>query len=238
MSPFPPGLPANLDDHDVIREHDWQAFRHLSYMENHWERPGWTPGRRSYHWMLSFDGADDVQQLAKRCQALLPSTVLDLVPLDALHLTIGRIGFTDELGETTVQAIADEASRSCQDLASFVLTIGPLAGSSGAARFSVAPWSPLLALHRRLATATRVVRGEHCSMKTSQFRPHLSIAYANGHLPVSSILPLYDELRTLPPVTVPVSSAALVELRRERHAYRYDELHQVTLNDCGDRPLS
>ena len=152
MSVFPAELPASLDDPEVIREHDWQAFRQLTYMENHWDRPGWNPGRRSYHWMLTFDGADEVQQLVKRCQAQLPATKLDPVPLDALHLTIGRIGFTDEVTETSVRVIAEEATRHL-DLKPFVLSVGPLAGSSGAARFSVAPWSPLHELHQQLISA-------------------------------------------------------------------------------------
>ena len=229
MSVFPAELPASLDDPEVIREHDWQAFRQLTYMENHWDRPGWNPGRRSYHWMLTFDGADEVQQLVKRCQAQLPATKLDPVPLDALHLTIGRIGFTDEVTETSVRVIAEEATRHL-DLKPFVLSVGPLAGSSGAARFSVAPWSPLHELHQQLTVATRTVLGEHCSMETSKFRPHLSIAYANDRLPVSDLLPMYDELRTLPRTVVTVSSVDLVELRREGPAYRYDEVHQLMLN--------
>ncbi|SFB59096.1 2'-5' RNA ligase [Amycolatopsis marina] len=229
MSVFPAELPASLDDPEVIREHDWEAFCQLTYMENHWDRPGWTPGRRSYHWMLTFDGADDVQQLAKRCQAQLPATKLDPVPLDALHLTIGRIGFTDEVTKTSVRAIAKEAERSL-DLEPFVLGVGPLAGSSGAARFSVTPWSPLLDLHRQLTAATRTVLGERCSMETSKFRPHLSIAYANDRLPVSDLLPLYEELRTLPPITMSAWSAVLIEMRRDGHTYRFGEVFRVPFN--------
>lgn len=230
MTDFPPALPASLDDPEVIRSHDWQAFHRLSLMENHWQRRGWTPGRRSYHWMLGLDGADDVQRLAQQCQMQLPPAVLDLVPLDALHLTMGRIGFTDELARTAALTVADEAVLHCRESASFPLTVGPLAGSKGALRFSVVPWSSISLLHRQLTTATRAVLGEQCVMDTSRFRPHLSIAYVNTAVPVASLLPTLEQLRAPPTVAVTVSSVALVELRREERTYRYEEVDRMTLS--------
>jgi 2'-5' RNA ligase len=229
VSAFPADLPPDLDDPTTIRRHDWVAFRGLAVMENHWERPGWTPGRRSYHWMLSFHDCDEVQRLAKQCQAQLALAALDLVPLDALHLTIGRIGFTDEVTTTAVRDIVGQASRRCRELAPFELVIGPVAGSAGAIRFSVAPWSPLLKLHRQLADATRAVLGERSAMDTASFRPHLSIAYANTAQPIPALLPRLDSLRALPTTTVTVASAVLVELRREGRAYRYERVSSIEL---------
>jgi 2'-5' RNA ligase len=230
VSVFPPDLPVKLDDPDAIRAHDWQAFRELTSMENHWQRPGWTPGRRSYHWMLSFHDANNVQRLAKQCQAPLSSEVFDLVPLDALHLTIGRVGFTDEVAKSTALAVAAEAGPYCRKLTPFELVVGPLAGSTGAIRFSLAPWSPLAALHRQLTTVTRAVLGEQCVMNTSHFRPHLSIAYANTTVPVTSLLSILEQLRTFPIATATVVSVVLVELRREGNAYVYDELRRIRFN--------
>jgi 2'-5' RNA ligase len=227
MTVFPPELPAHLDQPAIISTHDWQAFRNLTYMENHWQRGGWTPGRRSYHWMLSFHQAEDIQRLAERCQTQLPPSGLDLVPLDALHVTLGRIAFTDEIPKETALAIADVAVPRCQSLVPLMLTIGPLAGSQGAIRFSVAPWSPLLTLHRELVAATHAVIGDQCVMDTSQFRPHLSIAYANAEVPIASLVPVLERLRELPPVTTVVPSVALVELRREGLKYVYDIMEEL-----------
>lgn len=227
MSTFPSGMPEDIDNAASISVHDWQAFRQLAIMENHWQRPGWLSGRRSYHWMLSFHDADEVQRLAKQCQAQLPSVGLDLVPLDALHITIGRIGFTDELAATTIDAVVSTAIPRCQGLSSLALTIGPVAGSKGAIRFSIAPWSPLLALHRELSVATRAVIGDRCVMNTAEFRPHLSIAYANTTVPVESLLSTLERLRSLPPASARVREVGLVELRREGRAYRYDVMAKV-----------
>ncbi|WP_156993178.1 2'-5' RNA ligase family protein [Pseudonocardia acaciae] len=109
MTAFPADPPALLDDAETIKAHDWQAYRQLDQMENHWNRPGWKSGQRSYHWMLTFANAENVRQIAKHCQVQLQSTELDLVPLDTLHVTIGRLGFVEEMTADEARAAANEA---------------------------------------------------------------------------------------------------------------------------------
>ncbi|WP_436493201.1 2'-5' RNA ligase family protein [Actinokineospora sp. HUAS TT18] len=230
MSAFPAELPSDLEDPYVIQEHDWQAYRAVDRMSNHWDRPGWTPGRRSYHWMLTFEDADDVRHLAKQCQSRIDSPVFDPVPLDALHLTMGRLAFTDQADRSEVDEVAEVARQRCQSLAAFDLTVGPLAGSRGALRFSVSPWTQVLALHRELANATNQVLGARATADTNYFRPHLSIAYANTEVPVPMLMPMFHELRGLAVVETSVSSVALVELRRDARAYRFDVLAVIALS--------
>lgn len=229
VTAFPADPPPLLDDAETIQAHDWQAYRQLHEMENHWNRPGWTNGRRSYHWMLSFREAENVSQLTKQCQARLERPELDLVPPDTLHVTIGRLGFTDEMANTEAFAAAEEASTACSMLAPFPLTIGPLAGSKGALRFSLSPWSQLMELHRELTQVTRAIRGERCAMETSKFRPHLSIAYASTTIPMASLLSQVEQLRALPTENTVVFSVYLVELRREDRTYRFELLQSLRL---------
>lgn len=233
VSAFPATVPDSLDDASTIQEHDWLAFRGVEAMENHWERPGWSLGRRSYHWMLSFHEAPGVRKLAAECQARLRDPSFDHVPLDALHVTLGRVAFTDEIDGATAYAAAENATEPCARLCPFDLTIGPLAGSGGALRFSVAPWIPLLALHQVLAAATRRVLGGRAVMDTAAFRPHLSIAYANATVPVSSLLPVLADLRQLETTSAVVHAVELVELRRDGRTYRFEELVRVKLQAAG-----
>lgn len=235
VSPFPLDLPPSLDDATVIREHDWQAFCRLTRLEDHWTRPGWTPGRRSYHWLLTVGETSTVARSARRCQARLSRPGLDAVPLDCLHLTMGRIGFTDEIDRATVDLVASAAVPRCEVVSPLRLLTGPLSGSTGALRFTVTPWKPLLALHDTLVDATRAVLGKRTVMDTNRFRPHLSIAYANTTLPVPDLLPVVDRLRTLPVAGMPVTAVALVEMRRERRSYRYDELRRIVLRGTRGR---
>ena len=65
-------------------EQDWHRFQQLDHLSNHWQRPGWAKGRYSYHWLLTFGHASDLQTLAARCQELFRNLPhFDLVPLDA-----------------------------------------------------------------------------------------------------------------------------------------------------------
>jgi 2'-5' RNA ligase len=226
-------MPPNLSDPATIQQHDWQAFRQLDTMEDHWQRPGWRPGRRSYHWMLSFHDADGVRQLAKQCQVSIHSPSFDVVPLDALHLTVGRIGFTDEVAKTAALAAASEARQRRQQHGPFQLTVGPLAASRGALRFSVAPWAPLLALHGQLTDATREILRGRTVMDTGTFRPHLSIAYANSTVNVASLLPLLERLRSFGTTNASVCSVDLVELWRHDKTYRFETLVAVPFGDAA-----
>lgn len=222
-------MPADLDNHTVIQEHDWKAFRGLTGMENHWQRPGWTPGRRSYHWLIVFLKASALQRLVSQCQARLEWSSLDPVPLDSLHITMGRVAFTDDMTREAAHSIAATAEQLCRTLAPFNLTVGPLTASRGAVRFSVSPWTPLLELHGVLTEATRGVYGEQTTMDTATFRPHLSIAYANGDVPMPALVPTIEALREMPVTTVNVTSVALAEMRREEQAYRYEEIARIAL---------
>ncbi|WP_436499616.1 2'-5' RNA ligase family protein [Actinokineospora sp. HUAS TT18] len=232
MTAFPADLPADLDDAEIIRAHDWQAFQNAGQMNNHWDRPGWLPGRRSYHWMLTFPDADEIQQLAKQCQTALDRPAFDLVPLDALHLTLGRVAFTDEIEPAAVTKIVDIARERCEGLQAFHLDVGPLAGSRGALRFTVSPWTQVLQLHEALSLATRGALDAPTLMDTSYFRPHLSIAYANTTVPIADALLLVTPLRAVPIVSTVVGKATLVELRREDGCYRYESLAEVSLRQA------
>jgi 2'-5' RNA ligase len=226
-------LPDDLDDPAVIRAHDWQAFRALTRTTNHWNRPGWTDGRRSYHWLVDCSPFEPLRQLAAQCQAPFDDSVFDLAPHDSLHLTLGRVGFTDEITRDTALMVANEATPGCAALSPFRLEVGPLAGSPGALRFTVTPWTPLLAVYDQLAAATRAVLGARAVMDRRSFRPHLSIAYANTDGPVTALLPVAERLRELPAVAIIVESVMLVELRREGRTYRYDRIGELLLEGAG-----
>jgi 2'-5' RNA ligase len=227
---FPAQLPSSLTDPAVIREHDWNAFSELPSMTNHWERPGWRPGRRSYHWLLTFDDEPALQELARRCQQGLRHLPLDLVPLDSLHLTLRRVGFTDELTPQRAHAVAKAVSERCQGLPPFPLAVGPLAGSRGAIRFSISPWDGLIDIRQRLhAEATDIVDGGRPPRRVDTFRPHISIAYCDRDLPLAPVLQAMVPLRRLAPVKVLVHTINLVVLRREGRAYRWRVQTRVPL---------
>jgi 2'-5' RNA ligase len=234
VSAFPRECPADLDDLDTVAAHDWSEFQALSHVDTHWQRPGWTPGRSSYHWMLTFEGHPPVIDHVLRCRPAVPSAGYDLAAADSVHLTIGRIGFTDDLSDATARVVARSAIAADSRPRPFDMVFGPLTGSRGAIRFSVGPWSPLLALHAFLAGVTRGELGERCAMDTATFRPHVSIAYAHTRIPAATVASRLRGWREVAGPTVRIDAVGLVCLERVERSYRYRTLERVPLSDIVD----
>jgi 2'-5' RNA ligase len=169
-------------------EAEWQQFQKVENMANHWDRPGWTGGRRSYHWMITFENAPEVKALAAACQAELADLAdLDLVPLDYLHVTIQGLGFTDEVSFAEIQDIRTAIESRAAQLSPFAVEVGPLAGSPGAVRLSVTPHESVRAIHRLIAAAASRNPGVPASRIRSSdaFVPHASVAYSSSSAPAA-----------------------------------------------------
>ena len=225
---FPEHLPPSLSDPAVIAAHDWSTFCAVDLLHNHWDRPGWTPGRRSYHWFITLDDQPALIDLAERCQEALAAFELDPVAPESLHLTLCRVAFTDEMTKEEARSVAEAARQRGGAPGSLRLTVGPLAGSRGAVGFSVSPWGPLIELHDRLIETRSAVLASPPG--TSQFRPHVGIAYGNRTMPASPLRQAMEPLRRLSPVQVTAGAAHLVILRREARAYRWERLETLCLN--------
>lgn len=232
---FPASPPPSLDDPEAIREHDWQAFLAVARLENHWDRAGWTPGRRSYHWFLTFDDEPALHDLARRCQQYIDLPQLDVVAIGSLHLTLGRIAFTDQIDRSQATSVAARARQRSAGIVPFDVEVGPLAGSTGAVRFTVAPWRQLTVLQRELTIATHEVLGDLAVADTDSFRPHVTIAYANSAIEPREVHRRVPRVWELPPVRVRVTTARLVELRRDDHAYRHEVIESVPLGVATSR---
>ncbi|MGH2771254.1 MAG: 2'-5' RNA ligase family protein, partial [Actinomycetota bacterium] len=178
-------------------------------------------GRRSYHWFITLSDQPALIDLARRCQQALAALQLDPVPPEALHLTLCRVAFTDQITATQARSVAEAARRRAGGLSPLRLGVGPLAGSRGAIRFTVSPWAPLMELHTRLTEATTAVLATGGG-GTDRFRPHVSIAYSNRSVAASSVRDAIEPLRRLRPVQVTAEAAHLVVLREEQHTYRWE----------------
>ncbi|WP_329407312.1 2'-5' RNA ligase family protein [Nocardia vinacea] len=216
--PFPPLRPTSTSEPGIIRSNDWSAFRELTELHDHWTLKGWAPGRSGFYWYLTFSDPT-LADLASKCQVQLGTDTLDHVPLDSLHLTVLSIGNTDQVSNTELTRLTELTRQRLAGINSFDLTIGPLVGSRSAIRFSVAPWDPLLELHRSLRECTAAVRPSSQLTETSEFRPHLGIAYINVQQVANGLVAAVEQLRDLAPVTVRVEDVHIVELRRDGRQY-------------------
>ncbi len=210
---------------------DWERYRRLTSLVNHWDRPGWNSGRRSYHWIVRFDDDPAVRRLAARCQQHLRHLpTLDLVPAAGLHLTVQRVAFTDEISISDAHAIADAAHDRYAALPVVTAMVGPLAGSSGAVRFSVGPHQPLRRIRETARDAIAQVRGaDAVPARATDFVPHVSIAYNSRPTEARPIIQQVAMLRSLESVMVRIGAIDLVELRRDGRQYVWERIISVPL---------
>ncbi|MGW4632725.1 2'-5' RNA ligase family protein [Nocardia sp. NPDC004415] len=223
--PFPRHLPDSTADPEAIFRNDWAAFAELEHLRDHWSVKQWSPGRTGYYWYLTFDDPDLVD-FAAECQNSLGIAGIDPVPSDGLHLTISSVGDTTTVAGEQIEALVSTARERLSDVKPFDLTIGPLSGSRSAIRFSVAPWDPLLDLHRVLSACSNESSPEQAPRDVSgwsaRFRPHLGIAYNNTDRAAAEVIAAVAALRGPERVSVRVDTVDLVVLRREGRCYRWD----------------
>ena len=222
---FPPDPPGDLDDPHAIAAHDWAAFQAVSHMADHWDRPGWNGGR-AYYWMLTFPSHNTLIDDARVLQDAVAGPTLDPVPADGLHITLNKVAESGTFSRNDLARVASLAQEYAPR--AFHLQVGPLAGSKGALRYSVAPWVPLINLHESLAQAGAQA-GAPGGRSTKSFRPHLGIAYSNSIHPAAPVAAQVAELRGRPSIPLLIGHVDLVELRREYAAYRWEVIAEVTL---------
>ncbi|MFI7174784.1 2'-5' RNA ligase family protein [Streptomyces spororaveus] len=224
---FPPAPPASLDDARAVLEADWSAFTRIGRMSDHWDRPGWTAGHRAYYWMVTFAGASGLVDEALSCQNALAELAMDPVPADGLHITMAKIGNRGQVTGPQLGALAGSVRGTLGR--PFRLLAHPMAGSRGAIRFTLTPWTELVALHAALTQAgTRA--GVPGGRGTPLFRPHLGILYNNRDREAATPIQAVAALRSRSPVELTVNAVQLVELRRDARAYRWDTLHELALD--------
>ncbi|MFJ3639270.1 2'-5' RNA ligase family protein [Streptomyces sp. NPDC090108] len=165
---------------------------------------------------------DQIPQL----QAAISHLPYDPIPDDGIHLTLGRIGDTETTSLRAVHELLG-AIRAGMSTA-FDLTAIPITASRGAVRYSIAPWTPLLALHAHLAQATAGA-GLGLMKPTSHLRPHVGVAYSSRRCPAADVRTVLAPLRKLPPSTLHVTKVDLVMMRREADAYRWDTVEEAPL---------
>jgi 2'-5' RNA ligase len=220
-----------ISDEEQVDLEDWNSFRNLDRLANHWWwRPSWPPDRRYLTWYVVFDDPGLRTQVARMQAELADLDYLDPVPPDGLHLSVQGVAFTDEIPAWRVDALAAQADRWCADLAPFTLTIGPANGYAAGTFLRATPWHPVADLRRRLRQAVALTLGEdQIPDEPARFRPHVSLTYCHAAVPAADLAGRVARLRELPHTTVAVAGVDLVELRHEHRAYRWDVRHHVDL---------
>ena len=199
-------------------------------MENHWRwKRGWRPGRSSYAWHITFAGQQQVARLADECASVLAGLPdLDVVPTRWLHLTMQKVGFTDEVGRDDLDAILAAVRQRRAAPRPVGCTLGPAGVFAEAVLLPVAPVEPLRAIRSEVRAAmAKVWPAERIPGDANDFMPHVSVAYSRGTGPAE---PVIDAIGRVPTrAEVVVDTLSLIELNRDHEMWQWTELAQVPL---------
>ncbi len=133
-----------------------------------------------YAWHVTFADQPAVQRLAGRYQAALAGLPgLDFVPLRWLHLTTQGVGFTDEVSDSDIGAIAAAARDRLATAGPVGVTIGPARVTPEAVLLEVTPVAELGAVRSGLRAAIGDVWPPGQIPETDEWMPHVSVAYSS-----------------------------------------------------------
>ncbi|HEX7661702.1 MAG TPA: 2'-5' RNA ligase family protein [Pseudonocardiaceae bacterium] len=199
-------------------------------MANHWRwKRGWQPGRSSYAWHITFAGQQRVADLAAECAAALAGLPdLDIVPSRWLHLTMQKVGFTDEVCRDDLDAILAAVRERCAALRPVTCTLGPVLAFSEAVLLPVAPVEPLRAIRSEIRAAMeKVWPAERVPGDADDFLPHVSVAYSRGTGPAGPVIEAARHATSSAEVVV--DTVTLIELNRDHEMWQWTDLAQVPL---------
>lgn len=197
-------------------------------MADHWWwRPGWKPGRRMYTWHITFDDQPSIRDLAALYQTRLSGLPgLDLIPARWLHLTTQGVGFTDEVSDTDVDAIADRARQRLAKVDPVQATLGPATVTPEAILLDVAPLPELRRIRDELRASITDVWGPDRLMEGDDWTPHVSVAYSNSTAPAAPYLAAVENGDT---ASVPIGHVQLIVLDRDQRMYEWTTRADIPL---------
>ena len=214
-------------------------IEHVETVRNHWWwRPGWAPGRHFYACHLTLEDQPAVQQLVLDYQAALTGlSGLDLIPSRWLHLTMQGIGFTDQISEREIAAVAGALRDHFRTVTPPVVTFHRPAVWPDAITLPANPASALRELRQGAYGVIQAVLGRarmHESTEAvAQYRPHVSVAYVNAPGPAQ---PIVSALQDTSPgaVTTAIDAASVLTFHRDNRMYEWTAATRLPIGQ-GDR---
>lgn len=200
-------------------------------VRNHWWwRPGWQAGRLIYSWHITFsDDEPTCAHVAAYQKALEPFDYLDLVPPAWLHLTTQDVFFVDEGSDEQLGGIVEGAQSRLSSIPSFEaeLNVPEVWGEGVVLRPQ--PAEPFVRIRDALRDAIGAVRGESGVLGNAVgFRPHISLAYANGDGSGKDLESAVEAV-AIPSTSCRIDRVTLIRQERVDRLYRWDVVTTVPL---------
>lgn len=211
-------------------------------LTRHWQwRPEWAQDRACLYWYLVVDDDRLAEAWDRLVATLRRAPWLDVVPPRWWHVTLCDVGFADELDRVTVAAVAeavtDVVTRGPHGTGPLRLGCGRTELFATAVTVRVGPRPALQELQGTVRDTTQQVLGDHRPLvHCHEFRPHLSLGYANRCVTGDEVDPVLAALPHVP-AEVTVDRLSLVAVTRRDGHYQWAVEHEVPLGVPLDVPV-
>lgn len=199
-----------------------------------WWRPGWHQGRSFYTWHILVEDQPAIHEFAKQVQPELQVTgVLGPIPQQWLHMTMQGVGFTNEVSEETLNAIADAVTERVASIGPVAVTLGPPVVDAEGVNLPVRPVEAVDAVRRAVRDGIADVWGADGVPEAEDgFVPHVSLAYS--HTSGASLAPIRDILArhaaTIPAV---LTRASLINMNRDNGMYEWRLIRRTSFGTAA-----
>jgi 2'-5' RNA ligase len=216
-------VPEDQTGYAAALDEDLQRFRDVRKLTNHWKRDRPPHG---HYWYITFENSPALRHLAAQCQDALAFPFYDPVPPGGLHMTLGRIDHDATITSERLHAIEAAATRACAEIAPFTISIGGISGTTGAIGLSAWPKAPIQHLRELLQQTTT---GERSTDTGDGFHAHVALGYCNAdNVDPTHVRAAIDRL-DVKTMRVPITTVALVALKRHPHSYEWEPLSRVSI---------
>ncbi|MEV8630769.1 2'-5' RNA ligase family protein [Streptosporangium sp. NPDC051023] len=196
-----------------------------------WWRPGWRPGRSFYTWHFLMEDQAALHEFVQRVRLALDGVaVLDPIPPQWLHMTTQGIGFADEVSEADLAVISPAVAMQIADLSPIEVRLGPLVVDAEGVHLPARPDAALTEARAAIRRGIGQVWGADRVPETEEFRPHVSLAYANtSGEPLNLVRETLGQYRDVIPVTL--TRVSLIDLNRDEGEYRWRTVRVLGLGN-------
>jgi 2'-5' RNA ligase len=194
-----------------------------------WWRPGWQVGTRFYTWHVT---VADLPQLADHVatyqKALRPFGFLDLIPRDWLHITIQGVGHTHAVTAAQRDGVVASVREQLAAVPAPTLAFGrPVLHREAVVLPPTTP-GPFAVIRDAIRAGIESAYGQAEGNPTTEFRPHVSLAYVNAIADAAPVRAALDAVQ-VEPVEVTISHVSLIELHRDNRMYEWTTMAAVPL---------
>lgn len=179
-------------------------------MSNRWARREMLPpGKGRLYWHVLFQDHPEVSALLQEAHTRLAGIPnLDLTPQAFIHLTVLIAGYSHEITEDQIIAMANEAAILLAQTPPVTVTIGRVLYHPEAIALEARPAERLLPVLDAARSATRTSTGREGVLAHDAWIPHITIAYSTADGPAGPIIEVLG--RGLPNREITISSVSLV----------------------------